>query len=327
MIPERLDYLRLHPMTAENTSQFGTAFTESIDAMGRGVTTGISAYDRAQTILAAIDPGTRPGDLARPGHIFPLRARKGGVLVRAGQTEASVDMARMAGMVPAGVICEIMKDDGTMARIPDLVEFCRFHDLKMLTVAELIRYRMQHERYVERIGEALLPAKAGGFRMIAYRSALDSETHVALVHGDLEHAESPVLVRMHTHCLAGDVFDTNWCECGEKIRGSMRRIVQEGTGAIVYLHYGSPGFSVEKIEGNDVLTFHRELKDSSKLEQQRRVQREVGIGAQILQDLKLHRIRLLTNHPRRVAALEGYGIEIVDHVPLEQEERAADVHG
>ncbi|MGA3210635.1 MAG: 3,4-dihydroxy-2-butanone-4-phosphate synthase [Terriglobales bacterium] len=316
MIPERLDYLRLHPMTAENTSQFGTAFTESIDAMGRGVTTGISAYDRAQTILAAIDPATRPGDLARPGHVFPLRARKGGVLVRAGQTEASVDLARMAGMVPAGVICEIMNDDGSMSRVPDLTEFCRHHQLKMLTVAELIRYRMQHERYIERIGEALLPAKAGEFRMIAYRSALDSETHVALVHGDIEHAKAPVLVRMHTHCLAGDVFEAKWCECGENIRASMQRIVSEGTGAIVYLHYGSPGFAGEKIENRETLAFHRELKDSSRVEYQRKVQRDVGLGAQILLDLNLRRIRLLTNHPRRVAALEGYGIEIVDHIPI-----------
>jgi 3,4-dihydroxy 2-butanone 4-phosphate synthase/GTP cyclohydrolase II len=316
MTPERLDYLRVKPMTAENTSQFGTAFTESIDAIGRGVTTGISAYDRAQTILAAIDPATRHSDLARPGHIFPLRARRGGVLVRAGQTEAAVDLARMAGMVPAGVICEIMNEDGTMARVPDLVEFCREHNLKMLTVAELIRYRMRHERYIERVGEALLPTRVGEFRMIAYRSAIDDESHVALLRGDVEQAERPVLVRMHAHCLVGDVFGATWCECGNNIRASLQRIAEEGTGALIYLHHGLSPFAVEQIAGKNTLTFHRELKDPSRLEYQRKIQRDVGIGAQILLDLNLHRIRLLTNHPRRVAALEGYGIEIVEQIPI-----------
>jgi 3,4-dihydroxy 2-butanone 4-phosphate synthase/GTP cyclohydrolase II len=316
MVPERLDYLRLRAMTAENTSRFGTAFTESIDAVGRGVTTGISAYDRAQTILAAIDPATRPSDLARPGHVFPLRARKGGVLVRAGQTEAAVDLARLAGMVPAGVICEVMKDDGTMARVPDLTEFCGEHELKMLTVAELIRYRMRHERYIERMGEALLPTRTGEFRMIAYHSAIDSESHMAVLRGDVEHAASPVLVRMHTHCLAGDIFGATSCECGANIRASLQRIVEEGTGALIYLHHGAAGFSAEDVAGKDTLVFHRELQDPSQLEYQRKIQRDVGIGAQILLDLNLRRIRLLTNHPRRVAALEGYGIEIVEHVPI-----------
>ncbi len=206
MTEERLDYLRLGPMSAENTSNFGTAFTESIDAKD-GVSTGISAYDRARTIQVAIDPATRPNDLARPGHIFPLRARKGGVLVRAGQTEASVDLARMAGMVPAGVICEIMNDDGTMARVPQLTEFCREHNLKMLTVAEVIRYRMAHERYVRRLAEALVPTAYGEFRMIAYESEITGESHIAMVKGDVEDAGAgPVLVRMHSHCLLGDVF-------------------------------------------------------------------------------------------------------------------------
>ena len=209
---ERLDYLRIGPMSAENTSQYGTAFCESIDAR-EGVTTGISAYDRTRTIRVAIDPKTRPGDLVRPGHTFPLRARKGGVLVRAGQTEASVDLARLAGLVPAGIICEIMKDDGTMARVPDLIEFCRLHNLKMLTVAELIRYRMHHERYMRRVGEALLPTAHGEFRMIAYESEIDGESHVALVKGEVEtQPENPVLVRMHSHCLVGDVFGAA-CYC------------------------------------------------------------------------------------------------------------------
>lgn len=316
MTPERLDYLHLDPMTAENTSQFGTAFTTTIDAVGRGVTTGISAYDRAQTVLAAIDPATRPSDLARPGHIFPLRARKGGVLVRAGQTEASVDLARMAGMVPAGVICEIMNEDGTMARVPDLIEFCKQHEMKMLTVAELIRYRMRHDRCVERVGEALLPTSKGEFRVVAYRSELDGESHIAMVRGELEGNEGPVLVRMHSHCMVGDVFGATWCDCGQNIRASLQRIVEEGCGALIYLHQNSTGFSVDNIAGRNTLTFHRELRDPSRPEYQRKIQRDVGIGAQILLDLNLKRIRLLTNHPRRVAALEGYGIEIVEQIPI-----------
>ena len=213
MTEERLEHLRIGPMTAENTSQYGTAFCEAIDARV-GVTTGISAYDRARTIKVAIDSTTRPADLARPGHVFPLRARKGGVLVRAGQTEGSVDLARLAGLIPAGVICEIMKDDGTMARIPDLLEFCKTHELKMLTVAELIRYRMAHERYVHRVGEALVDTAHGEFRLIAYESEVDGgESHIALVRGDIENDETPILVRMHAHCLMGDVFGATGCEC------------------------------------------------------------------------------------------------------------------
>src|SRR5450432_2854394 len=204
MTEERLDHLRIGPMTAENTSNYGTAFCEAIDARD-GVTTGISAYDRARTIKVAVDPATRPADLARPGHVFPLRARKGGVLVRAGQTEAAVDLARMAGLVPAGIICEIMRDDGTMARVPDLIEFCQAHGVKLLTVAELIRYRMQHERYVHRVGEALIDTHHGEFRLIAYESEVDGgDSHIALVRGDIENSSEPVLVRMHSHCVMGD---------------------------------------------------------------------------------------------------------------------------
>lgn len=316
MTPERLDYLGLQPMTAQNTARFGTAFTETIDALGRGVTTGISAYDRAQTILCAIDPETRPSDLGRPGHVFPLRAQKGGVLVRTGQTEASVDLTRLAGLTPAGVICEIMKDDGSMARVPDLIEFCKKYDLKMITVADLIRYRMAHERYLFRKGAAVLPTEFGEFSMIAYGSELDGESHVVLVHGDVGCSDKPVLVRMHTHCLAGDVFHASSCECAANIRASMQRIVEEGAGAVIYLHQNSFGFAVGKIDGADTLEFHREEKGLAALERQRRIQREVGIGAQILLDLNLRRIRLLTNHPRRVAALDGYGIEIVEHTPI-----------
>jgi 3,4-dihydroxy 2-butanone 4-phosphate synthase/GTP cyclohydrolase II len=316
MTPERLDYLHLQPMSAHNTARFGTAFTESIDALDRGVTTGISAYDRAKTILCAIDPQTRPSDLGRPGHVFPLRAQNGGVLVRAGQTEASVDLARLAGLTPAGVICEIMNDDGTMARVPALIDFCKEHELKMITVADLIRYRMAHERCIYRKGDTVLPTEFGEFTMIAYGSDLNAESHVALVHGDLSNTDEPVLVRMHAHCLAGDVFHASSCECGFYIRASLRRIADEGRGALIYLHQNSLGFAFENIQGADKLQFHREDNNLGGPEHRRRIQREVGVGAQILLDLNLRRIRLLTDHPRRVAALEGYGIEIVEHRPI-----------
>jgi 3,4-dihydroxy 2-butanone 4-phosphate synthase / GTP cyclohydrolase II len=315
MTEERLDHLRIGPMTVENTSNYGTAFCEAIDAR-EGVTTGISAYDRARTIQVAIDPATRPMDLARPGHVFPLRARKGGVLVRAGQTEASVDLARLAGLIPAGVICEIMRDDGTMARVPDLIEFCKTHNMKMLTVAELIRYRMAHERYVNRVGEALVGTRYGEFRLIAYQSEVEGgESHMALVRGDLS-GDEPVLVRMHSHCVMGDVFGSTACDCRATLEGSMRAIAEAGRGAIIYLHQSSKGFSVDKIGDRPVMTFHRERALPTLPESERKTQRDIGIGAQILSDLNLRRIRLLTNHPRRVAALEGFDIEIVEQVPV-----------
>src|ERR1700726_852934 len=334
MTEERLDHLRIGPMTTENTSQYGTAFCEAIDARV-GVTTGISAYDRARTIQVAIDPATQPADLARPGHVFPLRARKGGVLVRAGQTEAAVDLSRLAGLIPAGIICEIMKDDGTMARVADLIEFCRQHDLKILTVAELIRYRMAHERYVHRVGEALVDTRNGEFRLIAYESEIDGgESHVALIKGEMpkgemsrgdignknEARDGPVLVRMHAHCLMGDVFGATGCECHATLEGSLRAIAQEGRGALIYLHQTSQGFSVEKAGERSALSFHRGRKLPALLDNEKQTQREIGIGAQILSDLKLRRIRLLTNRPKRVAALEGFGIEIVDQVPVELSE-------
>jgi 3,4-dihydroxy 2-butanone 4-phosphate synthase/GTP cyclohydrolase II len=316
MTEERLEHLRIGPMTAENTSNYGTAFCEAIDAR-EGVSTGISAYDRARTIQVAIDPATRPSDLARPGHVFPLRARKGGVLVRAGQTEASVDLARLAGLIPAGIICEIMKDDGTMARVPDLIEFCRVHEMKMLTVAELIRYRMAHERYVHRVGEALVGTRYGEFRLIAYESEVEGgESHIALIRGDVENTSEPVLVRMHAHCIMGDVFGSTHCDCRATIEGSMRAIAEAGRGAIIYLHQTSKGFSADKLGDRTVLTFHRDRALPTLPESERKTQREIGIGAQILSDLGLRRIRLLTNHPRRVAALEGFDIEIVEQVPV-----------
>ena len=313
---ERLEHLRIGPMSAENTSNYGTAFCEAIDAR-YGVTTGISAYDRARTILVAIDPATRPSDLARPGHVFPLRARKGGVLVRAGQTEASVDLTRMAGLVPAGIICEIMREDGTMARVADLVEFCKTHQLKMLTVAELIRYRMQHERYVHRVGEALVNTKHGEFRVIAYESEVDGgDSHLALVRGEIDKGSEPVLVRMHSHCLIGDVFGSAGCDCRGTLEGALSAIATEGRGALIYLHQSSKGFSVEKLGDRAAISFHHDRTSASLPESERRIQREIGLGAQILSDLNLRRIRLLTNHPRRLAALEGFDIEVVENVPI-----------
>ncbi len=312
MTAERLDHLRIGPMTRENTSPYGTAFYESVEAR-EGVTTGISAHDRARTIQVAIDPASRAADLVRPGHVFPLCARKGGVLVRAGQTEAAVDLSRLAGLIPAGVICEIMNEDGTMARVPDLVEFCRSHEMKMLTVAELIRYRMQNERHVERVGEAMLPTRHGEFRMIAYESQLDRESHVALVRGDIEDSSGPVLVRMHSHCLAGDVFGGALCDCQLVLDRSLDMIARQGAGALIYLHQTSKGFSVDD---QSRLVFHREIRAAGTADHQRKTQREIGVGAQILSDLNIREIRLLTNHPKRVAGLEGFGISIKEQVPV-----------
>src|ERR1700744_1964703 len=257
---ERADYLRLFPMTQHNCSRFGTAFTETIEAR-EGVTTGISAADRAHTIQTAIDPKSTAADLARPGHIFPLRARRGGVLVRAGQTEASVDLARLAGLIPAGVICEIMNDDGTMARVPDLVEFCNQHQLKMLTVAELIRYRLRNERYIVRVAESIMPTRFGDFRMIAYESEVDGgESHLALVRGEVssELNPEPVLVRVHSHCLAGDVFGTTLCDCHQVVQRSLEMIAEAGRGALVYLHNTSKGFEVDRSVTPHRLFLHRE---------------------------------------------------------------------
>ena len=313
---ERCDALGLPLMSALNTSNFGTAFCESIDAR-HGVSTGISAADRTRTILQAIDPDCRPGDLARPGHIFPLRARDGGVLVRAGQTEASVDLARMAGMTPAGVICEIMNPDGTMARVPELREFCLRHGLKMISVADLIRYRLKHEKLVRRVAEGCIRTPHGEFRSIAYTSDLNPEYHLALVRGEVAGMEG-VLVRMHSRCLYGDVFESVDCDCGRLVRNSLRAIAEEGAGVLVYLHENGPGFRVAQDgAGPARLASHgREFMHYAGTDGQRQLQHEHGIGAQILSDLGLHTIRLLTNHPRKIVALEGFGIEIVDQIPV-----------
>jgi 3,4-dihydroxy 2-butanone 4-phosphate synthase/GTP cyclohydrolase II len=344
MTEQRCDALGLAPITPRNTSMFGTPFCEPIDAR-RGTTTGTSASDRATTILAATDPDTRPEDLARPGHVYTLRARNGGVLVRAGQTEASVDLARLAGLDHSGVICEVMNDDGSMARIPQLVEFCRLHNMKLLTVADLIRYRMQHERHVRRIAESVLPTRHGNFRMIAYASDADHELHVALVRGEVglraeigsAHAaqagaggtdKSAPLVRVHSHCLTGDAFGSTACDCHATIERSLAAIAEAGRGVFVYLHHTGRGFQIDprvalrdgarETESGELprIRFHDREETEHDLGAQRQVQRESGIGAQILIDLGLRRIRVLTNHPRKVVALDGYGLEIVDQVPL-----------
>jgi 3,4-dihydroxy 2-butanone 4-phosphate synthase / GTP cyclohydrolase II len=358
---DRADHLRLFPMTQQNSSRFGTAFTETIEAR-EGVTTGISAADRAHTIRTAISPGASYTDLARPGHVFPLRARKGGVLVRAGQTEASVDLARLAGLNPSGVICEIMRDDGEMARIPDLIPFCREHSLLILTVAELIRYRLRNERYIVRAGESRIQTRYGEFRMIAYESEVNGgESHIALVRGDLcadslpvpaapavdgiiakpTGAESPassraVLVRVHTRCTAGDVFDAD-CKCREALDQSMRMIAEEGCGAVLYLHNTSRGFEVEhppvargvfEPGGNAVvetesgrLILHPELRSREGSQARSgRILRAIGLGGQILSDLGIQRIRLLSNTPMHIPALEGFGLEIVEQVAIPVEE-------
>src|ERR1700732_4627244 len=319
---DRCDDLALPLMSPVNTSNYGTAFTESIDAR-RGTTTGISTADRAITILTAIDAGTRPTDLARPGHVFPLRARNGGVLVRAGQTEASVDLARIAGLTPAGVICEIMNEDGTMSRVPQLVEFCKLHNLKMLTVADLIRYRMQHERYVRRVAEAVLPTRYGEFRMIAYSSDVDHDQHVALVRGALENGGAP-LVRVHSHCLSGDVFGSITWDCAELVARSLETIAREDRRGFLYLHHTGRGFGIELSEEPGALPqihVHSRGQLDREPARQRMVQHESGLGAQILIDLGLKDIRVLTNHPKKVVALEGYGIRIADQVPLRIESR------
>jgi 3,4-dihydroxy 2-butanone 4-phosphate synthase/GTP cyclohydrolase II len=300
LTPERCDYLRLPLMSPTNTSMFGTAFCESIDARD-GVTTGISAADRTRTILQVVDPACRAADLARPGHMFPLRAREGGVLVRAGQTEAVVDVARLAGLRPGGVICEIMNDDGSMARVPQLREFCERHNLKMISVADLIRYRLQTERFVRRQSEGCLRTEFGDFKSIAYASTIVPERHLALIHGEIAGREN-VLVRMHSHCIYGDVFGSVECRCQEMVRKSLQKIAEEGAGVLVYLHQTGPGI---RNHGSF------DTPDGQKL-----LQYESGLGAQILSDLGLHTIRLLTNHPRRVVGLDAYGIEIVGQVPV-----------
>jgi 3,4-dihydroxy 2-butanone 4-phosphate synthase/GTP cyclohydrolase II len=313
---ERCDELQLRPMVEENTSNFGTAFTVSIEARGR-TTTGISAADRANTVLAAIDPKTMPSDLLRPGHMFPLRAQTGGVLKRAGQTEASVDLARIAGLDPSAVLCEVMNEDGTMARVPDLAEFCARHGLVMVTVADLIRHRMKTERLVQRIAAPHLPTKFGPFKLYAYRSEVTHEEHVALVHGEIREDE-PVLVRVHSQCLTGDVFGSARCDCGDQLSLAMEKIVEAGKGVFLYLLQEGRGIGLlNKIKayelqdaGHDTVSANEKLGFPPDI-------RNYGVGSQILRDLGVRRMRLMTNNPSKYVAIGGYGLEIVERVPLE----------
>lgn len=310
---ERCDYLDLPLMAAHNTSSFGTAFTISIEAK-RGVTTGISAADRATTILTAIDSRTTSQDLARPGHVFPLRARKGGVLVRPGQTEASVDIARMAGLVPGGVICEIMNDDGTMARLPHLENFAQNHNLKIISVADMIRYRMQNEVLVKRITTATVPTIYGDFIASTFQNELNGEIHLALVKGEVAHRDN-VLVRVHSHCLVGDVFGGLIDEMGFWLRRSLEMIATEGCGVLLYLSMANPGQEIDR--HLRAWADYQANNSSSNFQFQHGNTRDYGIGAQILHELKLKNIRLLTNHPKRLTALEGFGITITESVPIE----------
>ncbi len=307
--------LDLQPMSQVNTARFGTAFCEAIDA-AEGVTTGISAYDRAHTIRMAIDPNCRSQDLARPGHVFPLRARPGGVLVRTGQTEAAVDLARLAGLRPGGVICEIMNEDGTMARVPQLVEFCRQYGFKMVSVADLIRYRMQTEKLVKRDAAGRLRTEFGDFETIRYRSQVDGEAHLVLVRGAVR-GKRDVLVRVHSHCVYGDVFHSEDCDCHRLIRSALQAISQADCGVFVYLHQN--GFGVQSVqrEGNRELITHGRAQTSFPAnERHQPLQHDAGVGAQILSDLGLSTIHLLTNHPRKVVGLEGFGIQITKQIPF-----------
>ncbi len=316
MTEDRLAELDIPLMVAQNTARFDTAFCVSIEA--KGVTsTGISAPDRAATVLTAIDPSTRPADLARPGHMFPLRARNGGVLVRAGQTEAAVDLSRIAGLYPAGVICEIMNDDGTMSRVPELTKFARRHKLLMITIADLIQYRMRTEALVRRVAAASLPTGHGEFTVIAFESLIDRETHVALVKGDLGDGEH-VLVRVHSRCLTGDVFHSARCDCGAQLDAALQRIGAEGRGVLLYLNQEGRGIGLaNKIRAYELQDHGLDTVEANERLGFKPDQRDYGIGVQILKDLGVRSMRLLSNNPRKLVGIEGYQLSVVEWLPLE----------